>query len=78
MKKLIIDFEIIKSENQLNHLLTKELDLPARIAGEYGYNLSAFWDTYAYSQDADYFELMKQRKSTIKNCINVVNHLLNF
>lgn len=73
MKKIVIDFQKISSEEELNHFLATELDLSARVNGEYGYNLSAFWDTYSYSQDEDIFELVKTKEIAEKNLADCLN-----
>ncbi len=54
---LKLDFTNLDSDRKLNLFLAEALNLPARINGNYGYNLAAFWDTYSYLDDADTFEL---------------------
>ena|ERR1043165_256410 len=82
MKHVIIDFLKIKTEKELNIYLAEAFDLPSFINGDYGYNLSAFWDVYSYSDDNDFIELVNintitddSYKEAIAAFIDILNDL---
>lgn len=80
MKKLVLDFKNITNETQLNYFLAEKLDLPSLINGEYGYNLAAFYDTFGYSDEEDFFELININSITeieFKQRIEVFIEILN-
>ena len=57
MRKIVINFKDITSENELNNFLDTQLSLTNEFP-HYGKNFSAFWDVYAYSDYDDYFEII--------------------
>lgn len=57
MRKVIIDFNIIKTYKELNIFLEKTFNLSKWMTGNYWYNLAAFWDMYWYRDDNDFFEI---------------------
>jgi len=77
MRKVTIDFRKIKDEVSLNIFLAEELNLPSYMSGEYGYNLAAFWDVYAYSDDDNFFELININTVTDKNFKESINAFID-
>jgi RNAse (barnase) inhibitor barstar len=80
MKNIVFDFAKIKNESQLNSYIVKSLDLPSIINGNYGYNLSAFKDTYSYLEESDFFELKNidsVTDPTFRVCIESFIEILN-
>ena len=79
---LTIDFSQIKTDRALNELLAHSFNLAALVNGAYGYNLSAFWDTYAYLNDDDLILVMNSQpvtdpglKETISAFIEILEDL---
>lgn len=82
MRNIIIDFNELNRYEKLNKFLWDELDLQSRMNWKYGYNLSAFWDMYWYSDESDFFILKnynsikdKDYKEQVDAFISILNDL---